>query len=162
MVWAMSKCNIFLAGSPHFTVMTDHDPLIPILNSHRLDERENPRLRRLKTRTMLYNFTTEWVKGAQNYAPDALSRKPVFDPQPNEALGGKDVHNNPECSIAEIRAMNSGDHENIRIQDLLRHADTDDEYQQLKGCIIKGFPDHRSQLPEVMKRYWNARDLNSR
>ena len=157
-VWAMSKCNIFLAGSPHFTVMTDHHPLIPILNSHRLDKIENPRLQRLKTRTMAYNFTTEWVKGAQNYAPDALSRNRVFDPQPNEALGEKDVHNNPECSIADIRAMNSGDHENIRIQDLCRHADTDDEYQQLKGCIIKGFPDHHSQLPQVMKRYWNARD----
>ena len=157
--WAMSKKKkIFLAGSPHFTVMTDHHPLIPILNSHRLDEIENPRLQRLKTRTMAYNFTAEWVKGAHNYAPDALSRNPVLDPQPNEALGENDVHNNAECSIAEIRAMNSGDHENVRLQDLRRYADTDNEYQQLKGYIIKGFPDHRSQLPEAMKRNWNSRD----
>ena len=46
--WAMSKCSIFLTGLPHFTVATDHHPLIPILNSHRLDEIENPRLQRLK------------------------------------------------------------------------------------------------------------------
>ena len=45
--WAMMKCKIFLAGLQTFQVITDHNPLIPILNSHRLDEIENPRLQRL-------------------------------------------------------------------------------------------------------------------
>ena len=146
-VWAMSKCNIFLAGSPHFTVMTDHHPLIPILNSHRLDEIENPH-----DGVQLHN---RMGQRCTKLCTRCIVPEPVFDPQPNEALGEKDVHHNPECSIAEIRAMNSGDYE---IQDLRRHTDTDDKYQQLKGCIIKGFPDPRSQLPEAMKRYWNARD----
>jgi len=35
--WAVSNCRLFLAGLQHFTVLTDHNPLIPILNSHRLD-----------------------------------------------------------------------------------------------------------------------------
>ena len=72
----------------------------------------------------------------------------------------KNMSNNPESSIAEIRGM-SGDHKTIRIQDPNSRSlqtDTDDEYQHLKGCIIKGFPDHRSELPEAIKRYWNARD----
>jgi len=56
--WTIIKCKIFLAGPPHFTVVTDHHPLVPILNSHRLDEIENPRLQRLKTKIMAYNFTT--------------------------------------------------------------------------------------------------------
>ena len=30
------------------TVITDHHPLVSILNHHRLDEIENPRLQRLK------------------------------------------------------------------------------------------------------------------
>ena len=42
--WAIKKCHIFLAGLQHFSIVTDHHPLIPILNSHRLDEIENPRL----------------------------------------------------------------------------------------------------------------------
>lgn len=65
--------RVFLACLPHFTVLTDHHPLIPILNSHRLDEIENPRLHRLKTKIMGYAFTAEWVKGTQNSVPDALS-----------------------------------------------------------------------------------------
>ena len=54
--WAMMKCKIFLAGLQTFQVITDHNPLIPILNSHRLDEIENPRLQRLRHRLMAYNF----------------------------------------------------------------------------------------------------------
>ena len=80
--WAIMKCKIFLAGLPHFTAVTDHHPLVPILNNHQLDEIKNPRLQRLKTNIMAYNFTTEWVKGALNHAPDTLSRNPVSDPQP--------------------------------------------------------------------------------
>ena len=42
--WAIKKCNVFLAGLQHFSVITDHNPLVPILNSRRLDEIENLRL----------------------------------------------------------------------------------------------------------------------
>ena len=71
--WAILKCRIFLAGLPHFSVVTDHYPLISILNNYRLDEIENPRLQRLKTKVMAFNFTAEWIKGTLNNAPDALS-----------------------------------------------------------------------------------------
>ena len=77
---AITKCKLFLAGLPHFTDVTDHHPLIPILNTHRLDEIENPRLQRLRSRIMAYNFTAQWNKGTLNNAPDALSRNPVSDP----------------------------------------------------------------------------------
>ena len=30
--WATLKCKIFLSGLQHFTVITDHNPLLPILN----------------------------------------------------------------------------------------------------------------------------------
>ena len=70
--WAITKCKLFLAGLPHFIVITDHHPLIPILNSHRLDKIENPRLQCLKTRVMAYNFTGEWVKGTLNNAPSIV------------------------------------------------------------------------------------------
>ena len=33
--WSIKKCNLFLAGLPHFTVVTDHNPLI--LSSIRTD-----------------------------------------------------------------------------------------------------------------------------
>ena len=54
--WAITKCRVFLAGVQHFLVVTDHNPLIPILNNRRLDKIENPRLQRLESRLMGYSF----------------------------------------------------------------------------------------------------------
>ena len=153
--WAVCKCNLFLAGLQHFTVVTDHNPLIPIMNSHRLDEIENPRLQRLKTKLMAYNFMAEWLKGSKNDAPDALSRNPVSDPEPHELLAELDVDNNPDTSLAEIRSINN---ESLRLQELREHSEQDPEYQELKNFILNGFPSHRSQLPENCKRYWNVRE----
>ena len=147
--WAVCKCKLFLAGLQHFTVVTDHNPLIPIMNSHRLDEIENPRLPQLKTKLIAYNFTAEWLKGRKNDAPDALSR----NPEPHELLVELDVDNNPDTSLAEIRSINN---ESLRLQELCEHSEQDPEYQQLKIFILNGFPSHRSQLPESCKCYWNV------
>ena len=155
--WAVSKCRLFLAGIQHFTIITDHNPLISILNHHRLDEVENPRLQRLKTRLMAYNFTAEWRKGSQNDAPDALSRNPVSDPLPQDMHAEYDVTNQPEMSIQEIRTISNDGQESPHVKDLRAHAEKDEEYQQLRNTITSGFPEHRGQLPELCKRYWHVR-----
>jgi len=99
--WTITKCKLFLAGLPQFTDVTDHHPLIPILNTHRLDEIENPRLQRLRSRIMACNFTDQWIKGTLNNAPDALSRNPVSDLQPQQLMAEYDLQNSPELSISE-------------------------------------------------------------
>ena len=100
--WATLKCHLFLAGLQHFQVITNHNPLIPILNHHRLDEIENPRLWRLKIKLMAYISMTEWVKGTKNDAPDALSRNPVTDPSPEDSLAELDTLSQPALSITQI------------------------------------------------------------
>ena len=65
-VWAIWKCTMFLTRLPQFEVWTDHNPLEPILNSHRLDEIENPRLQHMRMKIMAFNFKTIWHKGATN------------------------------------------------------------------------------------------------
>ena len=153
---AIYKCKLFLAGLPHFKVITDHHPLIPIHNNHRLDEIENPQLHRLKTRIIGYNFTAEWIKGILNHAPDALSRNPVSDPQPPEMLAKRDIDNDPVHTLTEVRAIMNEHQENLRLQDLRKQAEEDSEYQQLRQYILNGFPDYRSQLPDEYKQYWSV------
>ena len=156
--WAILKCHTFLAGLQQFQLVTDHNPLIPILSSHRLDEIENPRLQRLWTRIMGYNFTAQWLKGSNNHAPDALSRNPVSDPSHHDMLAEIDVLNQPEISISEIRATTTTVCTTPCLDTLRKIAKEDAEYQQLQQLILNGFPDHRSQLPDSCKRYWAARD----
>jgi len=144
--WATLKCTIFLSGLKHFVVITDHNPLLPILNSYRLDEIENPRLQRLRTKLMAYNFTAEWCKGSKNNAPDALSRNPTSDPLPTEILAEVDTNNSQE--ISEIRAHTSDSTEQTRLDHLYKAAEQDEEYQMLKRFILNGFATHRNQLPK--------------
>ena len=42
--WAIMTCNMFLCGLQNFQVITDHSPLVPTRNNHRLDEIDKPRL----------------------------------------------------------------------------------------------------------------------
>ncbi|XP_068235531.1 uncharacterized protein [Palaemon carinicauda] len=90
-VWAMSKCRLYLAGLQHFTLMTDHRPLIPILNHYTLDAVENPRLQRLKEKISPYLFTAVWQAGKQLSIPDALSQAPVSQPTPEDDTTCADV-----------------------------------------------------------------------
>ena len=156
--WAIHKCTIFLAGFPHFAVVTDHHPLVSILNNHRLDEIVNPRLQRLKTKVMAYNFTAEWVKGALHYVPDALSRYPVSPPLPHEALAERDTEDELVASLAEVRAVTGErEQESGRLQDLRIYAREDHAYQQLVHYVLDGFPEHRGQLPDECKPFWGVR-----
>ena len=157
--WAIMKCRLFLAGLQHFDVLTDHNPLISILNTRRLDEIENPRLQRLKSRLMGFNFTTQWTKGSDNHAPDALSRHPTTDPNREDTIAEHDAQLNPEVPISEIRALSSMDSViPTRLQDLHDKAAQDSQYQELHSIILNGFPAHRHQLPETCKLFWAVKE----
>ena len=155
--WAIQKCKIFLAGMSHFQIVTDHHPLISILNTQSLNEIENPRLQRLKARLMPYNFTAEWVKGTLNQAPDALSRNPVSDPLPEESYCEQDFHNMPGLSCAEIRTILAPGDDSLKMEALKQCVSEDMEYQQLRKIILEGFPKHCSELPESCRCYWGIR-----
>ena len=108
--WAVKKCQIFLSGLSHFTVVTDHNPLVPILNTHKLDKIENPRLQHLRTWLMAYNFTAQRLKGTQKEAADALSQHSHHTPSVGDDLTEYDTDGNLTLiqapSITQIRALN--------------------------------------------------------
>ena len=58
--WAMMNCNLFLQGLPHFTLLTDDQPLVPILNSMNIADVQNQR-QRLLMKMLPYSYATEWV-----------------------------------------------------------------------------------------------------
>jgi hypothetical protein len=60
--WAIRKCKLYLKGLPAFTLVVDHQALVPILNNYTLDAVENPKIQRLKERLAPYIYTTVWRK----------------------------------------------------------------------------------------------------
>ena len=79
--WAIMKCSFFLKGIPHFSVITDHRPLLGVF-SKPLSRIANPRLVRIRERILDFHFSMAWLKGKSNVLADALSRHP---PPPSAA-----------------------------------------------------------------------------
>ncbi|CAB4059267.1 unnamed protein product [Lepeophtheirus salmonis] len=76
-VWALLKWHSYLFGRSEFMLITDHQPLVTIINKKTLDAGDNKRIQRLKRYLNPYDFKTVWKRGKDNCMADALSRSPV-------------------------------------------------------------------------------------
>ena len=82
-VFAVQKCNYFLAGNSNnsIRIVTDHKPLLGVFAKD-IRDIENPRLQRLKEKVMHVPFKLDWIPGKDQCIADALSRTP-FSPAPS-------------------------------------------------------------------------------
>ena len=74
--WALKKCQIFVMGCPNLIVVTDHEPLKGLFGDRDLSEILNPRIFRLKEKTLRYRFTIQHCPRKWHKASDAVSRNP--------------------------------------------------------------------------------------
>ena len=68
---------MFILGFPNVIVVTDHEPLKGHFGNRDLSKIHNPRLFRLKEKSMRYCFTMQHCPGKWHRALDAISCKPV-------------------------------------------------------------------------------------
>ena len=115
-------------------MVTDHNPLVPILNHHQLDKIENLRLQCLRINLMAYNFTAQWLKGKDNNAADALSHHPhqapnAGDDLPEHKIDTHDVQPTvvQALSISQLRSNTSTppQPENLHLQELRKYINED-------------------------------------
>ena len=116
---------------------------------------------------MAYNFTTQWLKGKDNHAADALSRHPHQAPNADDDLAEHDIDTHEvqptitrALTISQLRSTVSSppQPENLHLQELRKYADEDQEYQDLKQLITTGFPNQKSSLPASQKKFWGVKD----
>ena len=119
--WALQKTSYYTLGCEHLLVLVDHKPLLGLLQSRNLGDIENPRLLHLAERLLRWKFSIQHNAGAQNFAPDALSRYPARQHQmaninedsgkfaPERLLGQPELvtNINPGNSISSEDTFNS-------------------------------------------------------
>ena len=160
-VWAMKKCKFYLTGLQHFNLVTDHRPLVPILNTYTLDAIDNPRLQRLKEKIAAFAFTATWRPGKELCIPDALSRFPVSNPTiDDDALDAETSFS--VRSIVTLRAVESlatiaTDFDPV-MEEFRRVAQDDPAYVELLQGVKQGFPSDRYSLPNTVRPYWKIRE----
>lgn len=86
---------------------------------------------------------------------DALSQNPTLQPDMDDEHAESDLAG----VIGAIRAMQAEESGiNLQIQEVHKHADHDQEYQDLMSLIHEGFPAMKAEMPQGLKPYWSVRD----
>ena len=156
--WGMQKCQQFIEGLDVFELVTDHKPLVPILNDYSLDKLDNPRLLRLRLKMQRYRFKARWVPGKENVDADALSRAPVDKAVPEDELAEGVTSFSPRLAL--ICAIEGSDETVIdpAIEKVKQAAAADPIMVQLKETILSGFPNDKCNLPVSLRPYWSVRE----
>ena len=76
--WARGRLASNLLGL-HFTLQTDHKPLVPLLSTRGLDDLP-PQILRFRLQLLQFSYIIDHVPGKQLITADALSRAPLDGP----------------------------------------------------------------------------------
>jgi hypothetical protein len=120
--WAVSKCRLYLAGTK-FKIITDHKPLLGIMNGKHIDAMNNVRIQRLMSKLLGFEYTVEWIAGKNHVIADALSRNPVFM-----------AKNHDDIIIRKVAEMVP----DPALESVNKHAEEDEDYQEVVDAIKRG------------------------
>ena len=148
-VEGLHKCKMFVLGCSQLILAVDHRPLVGLLNDKPLEAIDNPRLFRLKEKTLSYRFTAQYSAGKWHRAPDCMSRYPVERPTPT---------NSENDMLAAAISSLTTDTSAITWEELSSHCANDTAYMQLIQTVKDGFSTPKQTLPDHLLPYWNVRD----
>ncbi len=162
-VFGLEQARMYVSGCKDLIVATDHKPLVPILNSKRLDTIKNPRLLNFKEKTLMYDFHAQHISGAVNFAPDAASRHPSDEAkahvlsvlQVDDHEAGDDAAALHEAIINAVTAL---DDEIILWSQVKGAAMNDDMCYTLCDAIENGFPMKKSEAVECLRPYYKIKE----
>ena len=152
--YGLNRCRMYTLGCKNLILATDHNPLTGILNDRRLDSIENPRLLKLKEKTLAFDFQITYVKGGSYAikAADALSRHAVHCEDETEGFDSIET-------VAQAHAVHQASAvRSVTWPAIQKAALVDDECVSLVNLIMDGFPTSKEDVPDNLKRFWNMRD----
>ena len=167
--WSLNKCRMFVMNCPNLVVVTDHAPLLGIFGDRDMSKITNPRLLKLKEKTLQYRFSIQHCPGKWHRGSDAMSRnisgvaKALFDvcaTQPTDEENEFSLEIESCYKIAAIEAITSyGDEIGVISPDMIRASGRGDAaYSILAEQIKNGFPQSRQLLDPLIREFWEVRN----
>ena len=160
-VWCLKKARLFLLGCPKLMIVTDHLPLVKVLGDRELKDIVNPRLFRLKEKTLQFRFQVKYRPGKKNCAADTLSRYPVLQTFPDQ----DDVDLSDDVTVAMVTATAAalGMETELGIvmdETSVAHAAMEDPVYQLLHTRVSANDWPRSKAEELacLRPFFNVRE----
>ena len=160
--WALKSCRLFILGCPKLMVVTDHKPLLGILNNRDLGSIKNPRLSRIKEHTLEYDFEIRYCPGKLHVGADALSRHPTgVKSTTSQCSDESSLYENHVESIVDYAInsicstidSNSNFPQAVTLEKVEVACLQDCEYMELHNLVMSGFPEHRANVPAHARIY---------
>ncbi|XP_054874059.1 uncharacterized protein K02A2.6-like [Amphiprion ocellaris] len=148
-VWACERFNRYLVGLKQFKLVTDHKPLVPLINSHSLDN-VPIRCQRLLMRLMRFNAVAEYAPGKTLLVADTLSRSPLTS-SCSVSETDSEVTHYVDSVVSTIPASTS------KMDEIRQATAQDTEMQSVKQLIKNGWPDHSQSVPADARAYFQTR-----
>ena len=155
--WALEQTKFFTMGCNNLLVIVDHKPLVKIFGDKGLDEIDNPRLFRMKRRTLMWKFDIEYQRGVKNPFADAMSRHPN---KHSETASCEMMSTEDLLESSSIHSIGLEAEAFFAITwDRVKSATKNDETSKvLIQQIENGFPKSKSEVPVKIANYWDFRD----
>ena len=146
-------CKIIFLGCKNLTIVTDHKPLLGILNKRDPSSLHNSYLCTLTEKTFQYQFTVNHCPGKWHRGSDAVSRNPI---QATLNVLTNSSHNSDITD--EIAIAYSIDNIAITFDDIQKSIKHDQSHITLITTIKNGFCSMRNDLPESIKSFLGVKD----
>ena len=146
--WACEKFREYILGC-HFTIETDHKPLVPLLSGKKLNSMP-PRIVRFRLRLAGFDYTIYHVPGKLLYTADTLSRAPITNAEVD------DIRVQEEAEALLESVVDSLPTSPQRLEIYRKAQDEDDICLHLKQYCQSGWP-AKNMLSPGCQPYWKAR-----
>ena len=146
LTWVCERSWEYIVGNSIY-VETDHQPLVPLLTTHTLDQRP-PFIQRIRMRMMRFHFKqVTHVPGKKMYIADALSGLQT----PGQAVTTVDDEEMKAHVASVISSLPASDG---RLQQIMEAQEEDPVCRQIKTYCYEGWPD-KHLLKDAIKPYWH-------
>lgn len=149
--FALDSCKMFIMGCPNLIVAVDHKPLIRIFNNRDLSDIKNPRLLKIKEKTLMFKFRVIAIPGTRNQGADFMSR--MHSSQDLQ----KSTSHIESAVVASVYSQINDAPNMIPMHSIIQSSSTDPIYQELKQTIAGGFPNCKDELPPYLREFWGMR-----
>lgn len=143
-VWACEHFSKYLSGLGHFKLITDHKPLVPLINCKDLDN-VPIRCQRLLLRLMRFNVTAEYAPGKTLVVADTLSRSPQSSTV--DSTTEEDISCYVNAIVESLPASNG------KIKEIRDATQQDEKLQRVKRLITIGWPEHARDVHPLVRDF---------